>query len=162
MDCSTPGFPVCHQLPEFTETHVHRVSDAIQPSHPLSSPSPPAFNFSYQKASLWGTLVLKVTTSGIPSKLALKLQIISISSRLSWPSGIIRMRSDHKTNIPWPDSTGWVITPKPSLFLRLPTNHVVFNSHVHSFLGSAKIFTGSLKNPYFLLPYLPYLLVTCH
>ena len=45
MDRSTPGLPVHHQLPEFTETHVHRVSnDAIQPSHPLSSPSPPAPN----------------------------------------------------------------------------------------------------------------------
>ena len=42
MNCSTPGLPAQHQLPEFTETHVHRVSDAIQPSHPLSSPSPPA------------------------------------------------------------------------------------------------------------------------
>ena len=46
MDCSTPGLPVHHQLPEFTQTHVHHVSDAIQPSHPLSSPSPPAFNLS--------------------------------------------------------------------------------------------------------------------
>ena len=44
LDCSTPGLPVHHQLPEFTETHVHRVSDAIQPSHPLSFPSPPAPN----------------------------------------------------------------------------------------------------------------------
>ena len=44
MNCSTPGFPVHHQLPEFTQTHVHPVSDAIQPSHPLSSPSPPAPN----------------------------------------------------------------------------------------------------------------------
>ena len=43
---STPGLPVHHQLPEFTQTHIHRVSDAIQPSHPLSSPSPPAFNLS--------------------------------------------------------------------------------------------------------------------
>ena len=43
MDCSTPGFPVYHQRLEFTENHVHRVSDAIQISHPLSSPSPPAF-----------------------------------------------------------------------------------------------------------------------
>ena len=42
MNCSTPGLPVHHQLPEFTQTHDHRVSDAIQPSHPLSSPSPPA------------------------------------------------------------------------------------------------------------------------
>ena len=40
MNCSTPGLPAHHQLPEFTQTHVHRVSDAIQPSHPLSTPSP--------------------------------------------------------------------------------------------------------------------------
>ena len=44
MNCSTPGLPVHHQLLEFTQTHVHWVSDAIQPSHPLSSPSPPAPN----------------------------------------------------------------------------------------------------------------------
>ena len=44
MDCSMPGFPVHYQLPEFAQTHVHRVGDAIQPSHPLSSPSPPAPN----------------------------------------------------------------------------------------------------------------------
>ena len=44
MDCSTPRLPVHHQLPELAQTHVHRVSDAIQPSHSLSSPSPPAFN----------------------------------------------------------------------------------------------------------------------
>ena len=44
MNCSMPGLPVHHQLPEFTQTHVHRVSDAIQPSHPLSFPSPPAPN----------------------------------------------------------------------------------------------------------------------
>ena len=44
MNCSMPGLPVYHQLPEFTQTHIHRVSDAIQPSHPLSSPSPPAPN----------------------------------------------------------------------------------------------------------------------
>ena len=46
MDCSTPGFPEPHQLPELAQTHVHQVGDAIQPSHPLSSPSPPAFNLS--------------------------------------------------------------------------------------------------------------------
>ena len=45
-DCSTPGLPVHHQLPEFTQTYVHSVSDSIQPSHPLSSPSPPALNLS--------------------------------------------------------------------------------------------------------------------
>ena len=56
-DCSMPGLPVHHQLPELTQTHVHRVSDAIQPPsspHPLSSPSPPAFNLSqHQGLSQW-------------------------------------------------------------------------------------------------------------
>ena len=46
MDCSTPGFPVHHQLPELAQTHVHWVSDSIQPSHPLLSPCPPAFSLS--------------------------------------------------------------------------------------------------------------------
>ena len=46
MDCSTSGSSVLHYLPEFTQTHVHWVGDAIQPSHPLSPPSPPAFNLS--------------------------------------------------------------------------------------------------------------------
>ena len=57
MDCSTPGFPVHHQLPEFTQTHVHWVSDGIQPSHPLSSLSPPAFNLPQHPMSqffTWG------------------------------------------------------------------------------------------------------------
>ena len=49
MDCSTPGFPVHHQLPELIQTHVHRVGDAIQPSHPLSSLSLPAFNLSHHQ-----------------------------------------------------------------------------------------------------------------
>ena len=46
MNCSMPGLPVHHQLPESTQTHVHRVSDAIQPSHTLSCPSPPTLNLS--------------------------------------------------------------------------------------------------------------------
>ena len=46
MDCNTPGLPVQHQLPEFTQTHVHWVGDTIQSSHPLSSPYTPAFNLS--------------------------------------------------------------------------------------------------------------------
>ena len=50
MNCSTPGLPVHHQLPEFSETHVHRVSDAIQPSHPLLSSSPLAPNFSQHQS----------------------------------------------------------------------------------------------------------------
>ena len=50
MDCSTPGLPVHHQRLEFTQTHVHRVCDAVQLSHPLSSPSPPAFNLSQHQS----------------------------------------------------------------------------------------------------------------
>ena len=46
MECSVPGFPVLHYLPEFSQTHVHQVGDAMQPSHPLSTPSLPAFNLS--------------------------------------------------------------------------------------------------------------------
>ena len=54
MDCSTPGFPVHHQLLELIQTHVYWASDAIQPSHPLLSPSPPAFNLSqYQGLFKW-------------------------------------------------------------------------------------------------------------
>ena len=50
MDCTTPGFPVHHQLLELAQTHVHQVGDAIQPYHPLSSPSPPAFNLSQHQS----------------------------------------------------------------------------------------------------------------
>ena len=59
MDYSMPGFPVHHQLLDLTQTHVHQVGDVIQPSHPLLSPSPPAFNPQYKIKSLkksggWG------------------------------------------------------------------------------------------------------------
>ena len=87
MNCSTPGFPVHHQLPEFTQTHVHRVGDAIQPSHPLSSPSPPAPNPSqHQSLSNESTLRMRWTKywsfsfSIIPSKEHLGL----ISFRMDW------------------------------------------------------------------------------
>ena len=54
MDYSTPGFPVHHQLPELIQTHVHRVSDAFQPSHPLLSRSAPAFNLSQYQGVFQG------------------------------------------------------------------------------------------------------------
>ena len=54
MDCSTPGFPVHHQLPELAQAHVHLVGDDIQPSYPLSSPSPPAFNLSQHQGLFKG------------------------------------------------------------------------------------------------------------
>ena len=63
MDCSTPGLPVHHQLPEFTQTHVHWVGDAIQPSHPLSSPSPPAFSLSQHQGFFSNESVLHIKWS---------------------------------------------------------------------------------------------------
>ena len=87
MNRSTPGLPVHHQLPEFTQTHVHRVRDAIQPSHPLSSPVPPAPNPSqHQSLSNESTLHMRwpkswsFSFSIIPSKEIPGL----ISFRMDW------------------------------------------------------------------------------
>ena len=86
MNRSTPGLPVRHQLPEFTETHVHRVSDAIQPFHPLSSPSPLAPNPSQHQSSNQSTLRMRwpkywsFSFSIIPSKEIPGL----ISFRMDW------------------------------------------------------------------------------
>ena len=70
MNCSTPGLPVHHQLPKFTQTHVHRICVAIQPSHPLSSPSPPAPNaplasgsFPMSQLFAWGGQSIGVSAS---------------------------------------------------------------------------------------------------
>ena len=61
MDCSTPGFPVHHHLPELAQTHVHRVSDAIQPSRPPLYPSPPAFNLSQHQGVFQTVLHIRRT-----------------------------------------------------------------------------------------------------
>ena len=61
-DCSTPGLPVRHQLPKFTQTHSHWVSDASQPSYPLSSPSPPALNLSQHQGLFKGVSSLHQVT----------------------------------------------------------------------------------------------------
>ena len=78
MDCSTPGLPVHHQLPEFTQTHVHWVGDAIQSSHPLSSPSPPAFNLSLASGSFPVSQFFASSgqSIGVPA---------STLSNISWP-----------------------------------------------------------------------------
>ena len=87
MNRSRPGLPVHHHLPEFTQTHVHRVSDAIQPSHPLSSPSPPAPNPSQIKVftnestlRMRGPKYWSFSFSIIPSKEHSRL----ISFRMDW------------------------------------------------------------------------------
>ena len=74
MNHSTPGLPVHHQLPEFTQTHVHWVGDTIQPSHPLSSPSPPACpqslpaseSFPMGQLFTWGGQSIRVSASVLP------------------------------------------------------------------------------------------------
>ena len=86
MDCSTPGFPVIHHLLEFTQTHVRWVSDAIQPSHPLASPSPPAFNLSQHQ----GLFQWIGSSHQVAKLLELQLQhqsfqwIFRVGFRLDW------------------------------------------------------------------------------
>ena len=79
MDNSMPGLPVYYQLPEFTQTHVHWVGDAIQPSHPLSSPSPPAFKFfpasgSFQMSQFFASGGPSIGVSASASVLPMNIQ----------------------------------------------------------------------------------------
>ena len=87
MDCSTPGFPVLHHLPEFPQTHVHWVGDAIQPSHPLSPRSPPALNLSQH----WGLFQWAGSSYQVAKLLKLQFSISPyneywglISFRMDW------------------------------------------------------------------------------
>ena len=91
MNRSTQGLPVHHHLPESTQTHVHRVSDAIQPSHPLSSPSPPAPNPSQHKGFFpmsqlfaWGGQSIRV--SGLASVPPMNIQDWSPLGWIGWTS----------------------------------------------------------------------------
>ena len=83
MNHSTPGFPVHHQLPEFTQTHVHRVSAAIQPSHPLSSPLP-AFNFSQHQGQFFTSGGQSIGASASASVLPSNEYSGLISFRIDW------------------------------------------------------------------------------
>ena len=126
MNRSVPGFPVHLQLPEFTQTHVHRVGDAIQPSHPLSSPSPPAPNpsqhqslFPVTQLFAWGGQSIGVSAS--PSTLPMNTQ--------DWPP------------LEW---TGWIFLQSKGLSRVFSSTtvqkHQVFcaqlssqsNSHIHT------------------------------
>ena len=90
MNRSTPGLPVHHQLPEFTQTHVHRGSDAIKPSHPLSSPSPTALNPSQNQSLTMSQLFAwcgqSTGVSALASVLPKKFQGWSPSERTGWIS----------------------------------------------------------------------------
>ena len=76
MDCSTPGFPIQHQLSELAQTHAHHVSDTIQSSHPVLSPSPPAFNLSqHQGLFQWVGSLIQVSTGASTSTSVLLMNI---------------------------------------------------------------------------------------
>ena len=95
MDCSTPGLAVHHQLPECTQIRVHRVSDAIQPSHPLSSPSPPAFNHSFPTSGSFRMSHLFASGSrGIGVSALASVLLVNIQDRvpLEW-TGWISLQS---------------------------------------------------------------------
>ena len=125
MDCSTPGFPVLHYLLKFLQTHVHWVSDPIQPSHPLLSPSPPAFNLSqHQGLFQWvGSLhqVVKVLESFSLS--------ISLSNEYS---GLISFRID------WFDL----------LAVQGTLNSLQHNNSKASILQRSAFFMVQLSHPY--------------
>jgi len=84
MDCSTPGFTVQHQLPEIAETNVHRVSDVIQPSYPLSSPSPPALNLSQHQGLLQWISSLRQVAKSIGASASVLPKNIQDLFRIDW------------------------------------------------------------------------------
>ena len=104
MDCSTLGFPFHHQLSEFTQTHVHWVSDAIQPSHPLSSPSPPALNIS--KASGSFPMSQLFASGGQSIGVSVSTSVLSMNTQdrspLGWTGWISCSPRDSQESSPTP------------------------------------------------------------
>ena len=84
MDCSMPGFPVLHYVPDFAQTHIHWVSDATQSSHPLLPPSPPALSFptsgSFTMSQLFASGGLRIGASASASVLPVNMRISSVQS----------------------------------------------------------------------------------
>ena len=125
MNRSTPALPVHHQLPQFTETHVHRVGDAIQPSHPLSSPSPPAPNpsQSFPVSQLFASGGQSTGVSASASFLPKKSQGWSPSEWTGWISlqskGLSRVFSS-------------TTVQKHQFFSAQPSSQS--NSHIHTWL----------------------------
>ena len=124
MDCSTPGFPVHYQLPELTQTHVHRVGDAIQPSHPLSSPSPTTLNLSLHQDFLqW---VSFFASGG---------QSIGVSASAS----VLPMNIQDWFSLGW---TGWISLQSKGL------SGVFFKTTVqkHQFFGAQLLYSPTLTS----------------
>ena len=131
MDFSTPGLPVHHQLPEFTQTHVHWVSDAIQPSHPLSSPSP-TFNLSQHQ----GLLKWVSSLHQVAKELEFQLQ-----------QSLLPMNTQDWSPLGW---TGWISLQFKGLS-RLFSNTTVkkhqFFSAQLSLLSNSHVHTWLLEKP---------------
>ena len=127
MNCSMPGLTVHPQLPEFTQTHVHRVSDAIQPSHPLSSPSPPAPNPSQHQSFPMSQLFARdgqsTGVSALASFLPKKFQGWS---PLEW-TGWISLQSKGLSRV-FSNTT----VQKHQFFSAQPSSQS--NSHIHAWL----------------------------
>ena len=125
MNRSTPGLPVYHQLLEFTQTHVHWVSDAIQPSHPLSSPSPPALNLPQPQG-----LFQWVSSSHEVAKV---LELQFLHQPLQWTTGLMSFRMD------WLD-----LLAVQGILKSLLQHH----SSKASILRCSAFFTVQLSHPY--------------
>ena len=139
MDCNMPGLPVHHQPPEFTQTHVHRVSDAIQPSHRLSSSSPPAFNLSQHRSFQMSQLF------------SLGGQSIGVSASTS----VLSVNTQDWSALGW---TGWISLQSKGLW-RVFSNttlqkHQFFgaqvslqsNSHIHTWLHTRRTLAGKVMS----------------
>ena len=121
MNCNMPGLPVHHQLPEFTQAHVHWVGDAIQPSHPLSSPSPPTFNLSqhqglFKRVSYSHQVAKVLEFSALASVLPMNIQDWF---PLGWTGWISLQSKDFQASSPTPQFKS--ITSSALSFLYSPT-----------------------------------------
>ena len=139
-DCSTPGFPVHHQLLELAQPHVHRVSDTIQPSHPLSSPSPPAFSLSQLSLHFFF-----FRTSGLASCSTTCFQLYLHSSLLLvFPQPRGSCLRWHSIKIAQPSNLPQYCLLRRSLYVLVRPN----GGHASYFIGLSAISFFSLKNAY--------------
>ena len=104
MDCSMPGLPVHHQLLEFTQTHAHWVVDAIQPSHPLSSPSPPAFDLSQHLPLIFPSIrgfynesVLHIRWPKFGVSASASVSVLPMNTQSWFPLGWLDLLAVHRT-----------------------------------------------------------------
>ena len=120
MDCSNPGLPVHHQLPEFTQTHVHRVNDAVQSSHPLSLPSPPAPNPSkHQGLFQWVNCLHEVASIGVSALASVLPMNTQDWSPLEW-IGWISLQSKGLSRVSNFQICNTVLTINTMLYITAP------------------------------------------